>query len=97
MTTISTRAFIQNPAHYLNLAIRENVAIKRGKMMFQILPKPQFENISPSGDPYWADPRNVAELNRRLKDRREGKNPIVATLQTSEDIRNFLGLSDDDL
>ena len=54
------------------------------------MPEPPFENISPSGDPYWADPRNVAELERRIKEREEGKNPIVATLYTSEDIKNYM-------
>ena len=97
MTVINSRVFSENPIRYLNLAIKESVAVKRGKMLFQIMPQPQFENISPSGDPYWADPRNVAELERILKEREEGKQPVVATLQTSEDIRKFLGLSKDDV
>jgi len=41
MTTISSRTFLANPAHYFNLARREELAIKRGKMIFQILPKLQ--------------------------------------------------------
>ena len=90
MTTVSTRAFSQKPAHYLRLANKENVAIKFGKVVYQITPKPQFENISPSGDPYWGDPRNVAELKRIDKLTREGKNPVVATLHTEEDIDNYM-------
>jgi hypothetical protein len=66
MPTVSSRIFSENPIHYLNLASREQVEVTRGKMVFQITQKPQFENISPSGDPYWADPKNVAELNHRL-------------------------------
>ncbi|MDR1951485.1 MAG: hypothetical protein LBP96_04565 [Bacteroidales bacterium] len=97
MTTVSSRVFSANPIHYLNLASKESVEVKRGKMTFQITPKPQFENISPSGDPYWADPRNVAELNRILKEREEGKQPIVAVLRTSKEIREFLGLSEDEV
>jgi hypothetical protein len=97
MTTVSSRIFSENPIHYLNLAGREHVEVTRGKMIFQIIPKPQFENISPSGDPYWADPRNVMELNRLIKLKKEGKNPIVATLQGSEDIRKFLGLRKDEI
>ena len=90
MKTISSRTFLANPIHYLNLAINESVAIKRGKMLFRITPEPQVENISPSGDLYWADPRNVAELEHRIKLREEGKNPIVATLHTDEDIDNYM-------
>ena len=73
MTVISSRTFSESPIHYLNLAARERIAVKRGKMLFQITPQPQVESISPSGDPYWDDPRNVAELDRRLKLRKEGK------------------------
>ncbi len=90
MITISSRVFSANPIHYLNLAVRESIAIKRGKKIFTITQEPQIENISPSGDPYWADPRNVAELEKRLKERREGKNPIVVTLQGSEAIENYI-------
>jgi hypothetical protein len=90
MTVVNSRVFSENPIRYLNLATKESVAVKRGKMIFQITPQPQFENISPSGDPYWGDPRNVAELERRIKLSEEGKNPTVATLRTSEDIKNFL-------
>jgi len=90
MTTVSSRAFSANPIHYLNVARKESIAVKRGKTIIRLTPEPQFENISPSGDPYWADPRNVAELERRIKMREEGKNPIVATVRTSEDIENYI-------
>jgi len=97
MTTVNSRVFSTNPIYYLNLASKESVAVKRGKTIFRITPEPLVENISPSGDPYWADPKNVAELERVLKERAEGKQPAVAVLRTSEDIRNFLGLSEDDV
>ncbi|MCL2414683.1 MAG: hypothetical protein FWC94_05455 [Bacteroidales bacterium] len=115
MTTISSREFLLNPAHYFNLAKRENLAVKRGSVVFQITVKPQkacawtalserfgwtveeLKSISPSKDPYWDNPRNVEELLQRDKDRKEGKNPIVATLRTSEDIKSYLGLTDEDL
>jgi len=73
MTTVSSRAFLANPSHYFDLASKETLAIKRGKETFQIMSKPKFENPSPSGDPYWADPRNVAELERRFKEIKEGE------------------------
>jgi hypothetical protein len=90
MTTVSSRVFSQNPVHYLNLAIRESVAIKRGKMIFQITPQAQFENPSPSGDPYWADPRNVAELERRIKLREEGK--LETFVLTPEKQKEWFGV-----
>lgn len=90
MTTVSSRVFSENPIHYLNLASKERVEIKRGKMTFQIIPKPPFESISPSGDPYWDDPRNVAELERILKLRKEGK--MKSVVLTPEKQKEWLGL-----
>ena len=89
MTTVSSRVFLENPTHYFNLARKESVAVKRGKMLFRIMPEPQVENLSPSGDPYWADPRNVAELERRLKLRREGK--MNYTVLTPEKQKEWFG------
>ena len=98
MKVVSSRIFSENPSHYLNLANTESVVIENDKKLYWITPQPEdFENLSPSGDPYWADPRNVAELVHRDKLSREGKNPIVATLKTSEDIRVFLGLNEDEI
>ncbi len=77
MTIVSSRVFSANPIHYLNLANREDIAVKRGKIIYQITPKPQFENPSPSGDPYFANPENVAELERRIKEINEGKAKYV--------------------
>ena len=90
MTTVNSRVFSANPIYYLNLASRESVAVKRGKTIFRITPEPQVENISPSGDPFWADQRNVAELERRLKLRAEGK--MNFTRMTPELKKELLGL-----
>ena len=92
MTTVSSRVFSANPIHYLNMASRESVAVKRGGTTWWITtapPPPLPENISPSGDPFWADPRNVAELDR-ITNLSEEENPVVAVLRTSEDIKDFL-------
>ena len=108
MTTVSTKTFLENPIYFFNLARKEDIAVKRGRVIFRITPEPQekcawtelserfgwtveeLKSISPSRDPYWDNPKNVEELLQREKDTREGKNPIVATLETREDITNFL-------
>ncbi len=90
MTTINSHVFSENPIHYLNLAIKEDVAVKRGKMLFRITPEPLFENISPSGDPYWDDPRNVQDLKDYDKLRAEGKMEFVRL--TPELQKELLGL-----
>jgi len=90
MTTVNSRVFSANPIHYLNLARNESVAVKRGNTTFKIMLETPFENISPSGDPFWGDPRNVAELERRLKLREEGK--MNFTRMTPELKKELLGL-----
>jgi len=90
MTTISSRVFLANPIHYFNLAQKESVAVKRGKMIFRITPEPQVENLSPSGDPYWADPRNIQALRDYDKRKAEGK--VKFTVLTREERRELLGL-----
>ena len=95
MTTINSRVFLENPTRYFNLASKEQVAVKRGKRIFLLVlrnekPQEEFENPSPSGDPYWADQRNVAELDRRLKERREGK--VKMRRLTPELQKELLGL-----
>ena len=95
MTTINSRVFLENPVRYFNLAKTEEVAVKRGKYVYRLILRNEeeqedCENISPSGDPYWADPRNVAELDRRLKLRREGKTKL--TRMTPELRKELLGL-----
>ena len=90
MTVVSSKTFSSNPIHYLNLAIKERVTVKRGKMLFQITPKPQFENPSPSGDPYFANPENIAELERRAEEIRAGK--VKFTVLTPERQKELLGL-----
>ena len=92
MTVVSSKVFFENPLHYLNLSRSEEVTIKRGKIKYRIIPElpEEFENPSPSGDPYWADPRNVEELRRRLKERREGKVEMIRL--TPELQKELLGL-----
>ena len=91
MTTISSREFLLNPAHYFNLARTESIAVKRGSVVFQITPKPKFENPSPSGDSYFADQRNIDDILESSKQARDGK--FAKTLRTDEDINRYLGLA----
>ena len=92
MTIISSRVFLENAKYYFELACKQEVAIKRGNRILRLVPdvRDEIENISPSGDPYWADPRNIAELERRLKLRKEGKEESF--ILTPERQKELLGL-----
>ena len=91
MTVVSSQVFAENPLYYLNLANTENVAIKSEKKTYWLMSEPEdYENPSPSGDPYWDDPRNLEELKRRIQLRDEGKTNL--TRMTPELRKELLGL-----
>jgi len=90
MTIVSSKLFSTNPIHYLNLAINEDVTVKRGKRLFQITSKLQFENPSPSDDPYFANPENIAELERRIEEIKDGK--VKFSVLTKERQKELLGI-----
>lgn len=50
----------------------------------------EVSNPSPSGDPYFADPTNLAELEERVKEHKEGNSKATVILRSAEDITNFL-------
>jgi len=56
-----------------------------------VLKEEKSESLSPSNDPYYDNPENVAELERRIADLRTNKEMKVV-LKSKEDIKNFLGL-----
>ncbi len=52
--------------------------------------KIEITNPSPSGDPYFADPANLAEVEERVKEYKEGKVTATVVLRTAEEITNFI-------
>lgn len=64
----------------------ENLLVSKAQM-FEMNVR---ENPSPSGDPWFNNPANVAEIEARLKERKEGKTKVAVTLNTPEEIRNYI-------
>ena len=91
MTIVSSKVFAEDPNHYLKLSKKEEVAIKSGKTMYYILPKPPKakNNIDPS-DPFWDDPRNVEEVERAIDRYKSGE--MKFTTLSREEQRKILGL-----
>ena len=50
----------------------------------------EISNPSPSGDSYFVNPANLAEIEQRVKVHREGKSQATVILRTAEDITNFI-------
>ncbi|SIS86863.1 hypothetical protein SAMN05421789_10956 [Kaistella chaponensis] len=57
-----------------------------------VLKKEVKESVSPSNDPYYDIPENVAELEKRIKKLKKNTNENKVILKTKEDIKNLLGL-----
>lgn len=47
-------------------------------------------NPSPSADPFFEDPDNLAEIEVRVKEHKAGKAKTAITLESAEDIKNFM-------
>lgn len=52
--------------------------------------KIEVSNPSPSGDPYFADPANLAEVEERAKMHKEGTVKATVVLRSAEEITNFI-------
>ena len=51
-------------------------------------------NPSPSGDPWFDDPENMAEVEKRVKAHKEGKVKSTVVLQSTEDILSLIHISE---
>lgn len=47
-------------------------------------------NPSPSNDPYFADKDNLQEIEKRINDYKSGECEMTVTLQTAEEINEFI-------
>lgn len=102
MRIVTSREFRDNQKKYFDMVDnKEQVIVKRSKnrayklvpvseddMLFDI-PKKYRVNpyeVSPSGDVFWADKRNVEKLRKAI----ENKDQVATKLNTPDDIKNFL-------
>ncbi|MDR2970602.1 MAG: hypothetical protein LBU83_01545 [Bacteroidales bacterium] len=76
MTTI-TLSYTENNAFVKNMlrTLKSSEYFKVGK--------PKCENPSPSKDPFFEDPRNIEELERRIADKTPGK---IYTIEQLEEL-----------
>lgn len=50
----------------------------------------EISNPSPSGDSYFTDPANLAEVEERVKAHKEGRVKATVVLRSAEEITNFI-------
>ncbi|MDR3133674.1 MAG: hypothetical protein LBU42_06585 [Prevotellaceae bacterium] len=73
MTIINTTDLTSNPKKYFDLAGAEQVLVRHGRKLVELVIKENKTlqkavplNPSPSNDPYFDNPENIKELNRRI-------------------------------
>lgn len=101
MKIVTSREFRDNQKRYLDLVDNnEQVIVKRKNRVYKILPVTDDDmlldipkeyrcdpyKISPSGDVFWADKRNVEKVKKAI----ENKDKIAVRLESAKDIENFL-------
>jgi hypothetical protein len=87
MIVVSSREFRDNQKKFLDLAEIQRVIIKRRNQFIELIPRGEIipESVSPSRDPYFNDPRNIADINEGLQQVKEGK-----TIKLTKELRNEL-------
>jgi hypothetical protein len=91
MIVITSSDLARNVEKYMDIAETEQVYVERKNKYIRLAvskkrpPMPKNpDNPSPSGDPYFDDPRNIEDILKSVQ--QEGKGTV---LKTDEDIRNF--------
>lgn len=76
--TISPTELRANQKKYFDMAEDTRVFVKRGRKLIELVVSDGISmNPSPSNDPWFDDPRNIAELSRRIKEYEAGKSNFV--------------------
>jgi len=102
MKIITSREFRDNQKKYFDMVDnKEQVVVKRsGNRSYKLIPVTDDDmlvdipkeyrcdpyEISPSGDMFWADKRNVEIVRKAI----ENKDQIADKLNSTDDVKNFL-------
>jgi hypothetical protein len=74
MLLLTVTEFRNNIGKYLQLAFTEKIALKSKRGIIELTPSREIRlNPSPSGDLWFDDSRNLAELDRAVDELRTGK------------------------
>lgn len=89
MLLITVTEFRNNISKYLQMAFTEKIALKSKNGIIELIPNKDIRvNPSPSNDPWFDDPRNLAELDRGVAQLKAGRVGQV----TLDELQEKLGL-----
>lgn len=100
MRIVSSREFRDNQKKYFDMVDNnEQVVVKRKNRSYKLVPVSEDDmlvdipmeyrcdpyEISPSGDLFWADKRNVEKVKKAIESKE-----LAAKLTSTDDIKNFM-------
>ena len=100
MKIVTSREFRDNQKKYFDMVDnKEQVVVKRKNRAYKLVPVSDDDmlvdipkefrcdpyEVSPSGDTFWADKRNVEKVKKAIED-----NEIALRLTSEDEIKNFL-------
>ncbi|MDL2255959.1 prevent-host-death protein [Parabacteroides sp. OttesenSCG-928-K15] len=90
MIVVSSREFRDNQKKFFDLAEEQRVIIKRKNQFLELVSHGNVipESISPSNDPYFDDPRNIADINAGMQEAKEGKAMAMLEGESLDDFLN---------
>lgn len=91
MLLLTVTEFRNNIGKYLQMALTERIALKSKGGIIELTPSTEIRttNPSPSGDTFWDEPQNLAQLN---KDIEELDRTDISKLQSWEEVKKELCL-----
>ena len=82
MLLLTVSEFRSNISKYLKMAISENIAIKSPAGIFEITPSKEIRtNPSPSNDPWFDVPENMASIERGSAEAAQGLGTSLSELK----------------
>jgi hypothetical protein len=100
MRIVTSREFRDNQKKYFDMVDKnEQIVVKRKNRAYKLVPVTDDDmlvdipkefrcdpyEVSPSGDMFWADKRNVEKVKKAIEDKE-----IVLHLTSKDEIKNFL-------
>lgn len=100
MKIVTSREFRDHQKKYFEMVDNnEQVIVKRKNRAYKLVPVSDDDmlvdipkeyrcdpyEVSPSGDVFWADKRNVEKVKKAIKDK-----DLAARLTSTDDVKNFL-------
>ena len=91
MVVISARELAQSSDKYFDMALSQPVFLRRRERLFEIRAV-EGDNPSPSGDPYFANPKNVEAIAQAIEynDRHARDGGQSQTFGTADEARKYL-------